>query len=279
MKRLIFAICIILTMVVMGACSDTESASSTDSGKSEEAETKGKLKAEDYEKLYSDPKSYKGYEVELTGQIFNEPEKDEDGTYLQLWGDPENAEKNTIVAINNPNLEVKTNDYVKIKGVVDDQFEGENAFGGTILAPMILAESVEVVDYITAIAPTVKEIKVDKEINQHNVVVTLQKIELAENQTRVYVKVNNNTQDNASFYSSSTKLIVGSKQLEEEYMDPETTGLQSVQSELLPEIETEGVIVYPAIDPNEKTIKLNAEVYTDNYELDFQPYVFDVTIN
>ena len=266
-------------MIVMGACSDTENASSTDSGKSEEAETKGKLKAEDYEKLYSDPKSYKGYEVELTGQIFSEPEKDEDGTYLQLWGDPENAEKNTIVAINNPDLDVKTNDYVKIKGVVEDQFEGENGFGATILAPMILAESVDVVDYITAIAPTVKEIKVDKEINQHNVVVTLQKIELAENQTRVYVKVNNNTKDNASFYSSSTKLIVGSKQLEEEYMDSETTGLQSVQSELLPEIETEGVIVYPAIDPNEKTIKLNAEVYTDNYELDFQPYVFDVTIN
>lgn len=278
MKKFIFLMCIIFIMIVTGACSD-ESASSNKGSDSNKVENKVKLNEGDYEKLYSDPKKYKGYEVELTGQIFNEPEKDEDGTYIQIWGDPENAEKNTIVAIKDPQLDVKTDDYVKVTGVVEDEFEGENGFGATIVAPMILAENVEVVDYITAVAPTLKEISVNKEINQHNVVVTLEKIELAKNQTRVYVKVNNNTKDNASFYSSSTKLIVGSKQLEEEYMDSETTGLPSIQSELLPEIETEGVIVYPAIDMNEKSIKLNAEASTDNYEIDFKPYVFDITIN
>ncbi|MFB3170054.1 DUF4352 domain-containing protein [Neobacillus sp. 179-C4.2 HS] len=236
--------------------------------------TKGKLKAEDYEKLYSDPKKYKGFEVEITGKVFSEPEKDEDGTYIQLWADPENSEKNTLAAINDPKLEIKTDDYVKIKGVVKDEFEGENAFGGTITAPMILADSIEIVDYITAVAPTLKEIKIDKEINQHGIVVTLQKIEIAKNQTRVFLKVKNGTQDNASFYSSSAKLIVGNKQLEEEYADPETTELQEVQSELLPSVETEAVIVYPALDPNEKSITLNAEASSDNYNLGFYTICF-----
>lgn len=276
MKKITFIAVLVLLMAMLGACGGKteKSPSSADGNK-----TKGALKTEDYDKLYTDPKKYKGYEVELTGQIFTEPEKDDDGTYFQMWGDPKNIEKNTLVGINDPKLDVKSGQYVKIKGVVKDEFEGENAFGATIIAPVILAESIEVVDYITAVAPTIKEIKVDQEINQHNFIITLQKIELAESQTRVYIKVQNMTDDNASFYSGSTKLVVGNKQFEEEYMDSETTGLPEPQSDLLPNIETEGVIIYPAIDPNEESLKLYAETYSDNYDLDFVPYVFDVVLN
>ncbi|WP_214885517.1 MULTISPECIES: DUF4352 domain-containing protein [unclassified Exiguobacterium] len=279
MKKLILFTCLSFVIVILGACGDSESSTSKDSNASEEVSNKGKLKAEDYEKLYSDPEKYIGYEVELTGQVFTEPEKDSDGTYIQFWADPENSEKNTLAAVNDPNLKISTNDYVIVKGVVKDKYEGENAFGGTIQAPVILAESIEVSDYISVISPTEKEIVVDKEVNQNELVVTLQKIEFAKNQTRVYLKVKNNTQDNASFYSHSTKLIIGNKQLEEEYFNSEETGLEEIQSEILPGIETEGVIVYPAIELSENTIKLNAEAYSDNYDLDFKPYVFEVPIN
>lgn len=279
MKKLILFTCLSFVIVILGACGDSESSTSKDSNASEEVSNKGKLKDEDYEKLYSDPEKYIGYEVELIGQVFTEPEKDSDGTYIQFWADPENSEKNTLAAVNDPNLKISTNDYVIVKGVVKDKYEGENAFGGTIQAPVILAESIEVSDYISVISPTEKEIVVDKEVNQNELVVTLQKIEFAKNQTRVYLKVKNNTQDNASFYSHSTKLIIGNKQLEEEYFNSEETGLEEIQSEILPGIETEGVIVYPAIELSENTIKLNAEAYSDNYDLDFKPYVFEVPIN
>lgn len=280
MKKLIVIISLVFSTMILGACSDSdnESSSSSTNKKAEKINAKGKLKEEDYEKLYSNPKKYKGYELEITGKVFAEPEKDEDGTYIQLWADPENAEKNTLVAIDNPKFKIKTNDYVKVKGIVKDEFEGENAFGGTITAPIILAESVEVIDYLTAVSPTSKEIKVEQELNQYDIKVTLQKIEIAENQTRVYVKIKNDTREKASFYSGSAKLIVGNKQLEEEYVDSETTGLQQIQSEILPGIETEGVIVYPAINLSEELVKLNAEVSSDDYDLDFKPYVFEVSV-
>ena len=88
----------------------------------------------------------------------------------------------------------------------------------------------------------------------------------------------NNTTDKASFYSSSAKLIVGNAQLENEYVDSETTGLKEIQSEILPGIEAEGVIVYPAIDPNVKELKLHVEAHNENYDLDFSPYIFDVSV-
>lgn len=62
-------------------------------------------------------------------------------------------------------------------------------------------------------------------------------------------------------------------------MDYKMMGLSEVQSSLLPNIETEGVILFPAIDPSEESLKLYVEALTDDYQLDFEPYVFDVKIN
>jgi hypothetical protein len=282
MKKAALALCLASTLVLLGACgsssTDKVASSNTNAAKTKEV-SKGKLAAGDYDKLYSDPKKYKGYEVEMTGKVFREPEKDDNGIYFQMWSDPEKSEKNTMVAIKNPSLQIKTDDYVKVKGIVKDEFKGENSFGGKVTAPAIAADSVEKVDYITAVAPTLKEIQVNKEINQNNLVITLEKVELAKNQTRVYMKVKNGTNVNASFYSNSVKLIVGSNQLESVYADPENTGLKDIQSDILPGVETEGVIVYPAVDQSAGSFKLNAEASNDNYELDFQPYVFDVAIN
>ncbi|WP_214748959.1 MULTISPECIES: DUF4352 domain-containing protein [unclassified Exiguobacterium] len=281
MRKSMILVSLIVVTVMLGACNDNKSSTSEseDVKKTESVKTKGKLKKEDYEKLYSDPKKYKGFELEITGKVFAEPEKDEKGTYIQVWADPEKSEKNTLVAIDDPKFKIKTDDYVKIDGVIKDEFKGENAFGGTVTAPIVLAKHIEVVSYLTAVSPTLKDLQVDKEINQSGIKMTLKNIEIAENQTRVYVKIKNDTKEKVSFYPGSAKLIVGNKQLEEEYVDSETTGLQEIQNEILPSIETEGVIVYPAIDLSETQIKLNAEISSENYDLEIKPYIFDVSIN
>jgi hypothetical protein len=276
LKRTLFSFMLIFVLVSLVGCGEDEGASANENNSSEG--TKGQLKPEDYEKMFSDPGQYKGYEVELTGQVFTEPEKDEDGTYLQLWADPENVEKNVIVGIEDPELEVNTDDYVKVSGVLKEEFEGENAFGATVVAPSILADKVEVVDYITAVSPTIKEIKVDKTKEQHGLSVTVQKVDIAKNQTRVYIKLNNGTNNNASFYSHSTKLLIGNQQLEEEYMDPDTMGLKELASDILPGVETEGVITYPAIEDDPDNIKLYIESNTDDYNLDFKPYEFEIPV-
>ncbi|MDZ5710642.1 DUF4352 domain-containing protein [Jeotgalibacillus haloalkalitolerans] len=295
MKKSMFWLLLIVSMLLVACGDDSTSGEdilepetaeaeteNSESGEEEEVsneDSKGILAEEDYDKLYTNPGDYKGYEVEMTGKVFMEPEKDGDGTYFQMWADPENSEKNTIIGIDDPSLDLSSEDYVKIKGVVHDEFEGENAFGGIVTAPMVAAESVEVVDYITAMSPTLKEISPAQEMNQHDLMITVQKVEFAENQTRVYVKVQNNTQDLASFYTHSARLIVGNQQLESDYFDSYSTGLPEVQSDILPGIESEGVIVYPAIDfEATESMQFYAETYSDNYELDFEPYIFDIVI-
>ena len=97
--------------------------------------------------MYSDPDSFKGRTLELYGRVFNEPEYDDDGVYFQMWGDPENGERNTIVACKDTSLKLQDDDYVHILGSVSGKHEGENALGSKITAPAIVADSVEVVTY------------------------------------------------------------------------------------------------------------------------------------
>jgi hypothetical protein len=46
------------------------------------------------------------------------PKRDEKGTYIQVWADPQNSEWNTIVAFANPSFQVNDQDDVHVTGTV-----------------------------------------------------------------------------------------------------------------------------------------------------------------
>ncbi|MFK3986864.1 hypothetical protein [Exiguobacterium mexicanum] len=246
---------------------------------SEDITSKGKISDKDVVKIYSDPEKYKGYEVELLGRVFTDPEKDDEATYFQMFEDSENSERNTVVKFDDPDVEIAMDDYVKISGIIFDVYEGENAFGGMVNAPMIQANQLEVVSYLDAVSPTVKETSVEEIVNQHGLELTVSKIQFAENQTRVFLKINNTTDSKANFYSSDLKLVIGNKQYEEEYINSETTGLDELPSELLSGIEAEGVVVFPKVDfEDSDIIEIIAELSSDNYDLNFTPYNYEIEL-
>ena len=274
--RKILSVIGILSLLLVSACGGNDSAETNAEEKEAEAKVEGVVAQEEFDHMYSNPKDYKGYEVEFTGQVFVEPERDEEGTYLQVYAKPEDYEQNVLVAFNESDFDVKIDDYVKIAGIVEDEFEGENMMGGAVNAPLVEANAIEVVDYITAVSPTVKEIEVDETMDQHGMEVNVQKIEIAEEETRVYINVANNTDDTVYFDTYSTKLVTGSNQLES--TDNFESDLPEVQYDILSGVESEGVLTFPAIDENTDSLTLHAEGHSDDYELDFDPFVFEVEI-
>ena len=71
------------------------------------------------------------------------------------------------------------------------------------------------------------------------------------------------------------KLVVGNQQFEEEYIYD--SGLPELQSDILPGVETEGVVIFPEIDMSTESITVYSEGYSDNYDLTIEPFVFDLT--
>lgn len=268
LRKVLSLIVLLFGLLFVTACVESNSADSNSTN------AKGTVSSEEVDKMYSDPKGYKGYEVEFTGQVFVEPERDQNGIYLQIYAKPENDEQNMIVVFEEDNFEVNTDDYVKVIGIVKDEFKGENLMGGTITAPLIKASSIEVVDYITAVSPTIKTIEVGETIGQHGIEVQVQKVEFAKNQTRVYVKVMNHTDDTAYVDTYSTKLVTGTTQFES--TDNFESGLPEIPYEILAGIESEGVITFPIIDEQTESFTLHVEAHSDNYELDFNAFIFEI---
>ena len=148
------------------------------------------MSEEEIAQMYSDPEQFVGRSLELFGQVFTSPEYDDTAVYFQMWADPTNGDWNTVVAYNDSSFQLEADDYVRVSGVVQDVYEGENMMGGTIVAPMITANSVEVISYKEAVAPTLYEATIDQPTQtQLGYSVELQAVELAEQETRVYVSV------------------------------------------------------------------------------------------
>lgn len=274
MKKLLIpclSLALVLSLAACGGTSDPGSGSSTPPQTPPEP-----LSEREIRMMYSDPESYVGSVVELTGQVFSGVEYDDEGVYFQLWGDPKNFDLNTVVAYKNPEFELQDDDYVKITGEVVDVFEGENMMGGTITAPAILASKVEILSYKDAVMPTVATAAATNgTIDQLGYTVTVQSIELAEEETRVYISIQNNGANEFSLYDFNAVLIQDNTQYE--YQPNYDADYPEHQTEIRPGVTTEGVLVFPAI--GEDPFQIIMEARSSDWDEELTDYVFDCTVS
>ena len=229
---------------------------------------------EEIAQLYADPSAFVGRPVVLTGIVFTTPETDEENIYFQMFSDIANYDGNTVVAYADPDFDLEEDCYVRVVGTVGEMFEGESMTGATLNVPTVIASSVEVVSYMDAAAPTLKEIAVGQTQTQQGYSVTVDKVEFAETETRVYVTVNNGGDDNFHLYSFNAKLIQDNVQYEE---SPNyDADYPEIESDLLPGATSTGVIVFEPLE--QKDFKLYIEGYSDDYSVDFEDYTFDIKV-
>lgn len=222
----------------------------------------------------SNPDAYKGKIIQWGAKVFVQPEKDSNGVYLQAYEGGE--DNNFAISYAKPDFQVNEDDFIIVTGKVTGKFKGENAFGAKLEIPTVEAGYIEVASRNDVIAPAEIVVPIGKTNTQYDFNVTLDKIELAKNETRFFIKLKNDGKSKVNFYSFDNKLTQGTKQYEKE--SSYGTG-QELPSEILPGVEAEGVIVFPAIDRSQKqlTIYLN-EPSNGNYSLNWNPVKFDIIL-
>ena len=241
-------------------------------GSSEPAE---KVYVEDSEidAALSDGDSYKGKYINIAGKVFS-VEKDGDTVGMQVWYDVENAEQQFIVYADKEMASgVKEDSFVRVDGQITGTFTGENYFGGEITAITIQADSLEVGGYddIYAQAESTKEVGETKE--QHGVSVTIDRIEYAKDEARVYLTVKNESGYQASIYTYDAKAIQDGKQFEHE--DNYEAGDGGDIGDIVDGASKEGILRFKGLDP-EKPVKIQIEAYSDNYDIEMEDYVFEI---
>lgn len=264
MKRHIAIIGLVIAAVLLiNSCGSTETAPAE----------KVYLEGSEIDAALSDGDSYKGKWIVITGKVFN-IDKDGEDYAIQAWSDAENSDRQFIVYVAGDKVEsVNNDDYIKVDGEISGTFKGENAFGGVISAPLINAESIEVGGYDDLYAPAESTKEVGDTKDQHGVKVTLDRIEYAKDEARVYITVKNESGYNASIYTYDAKAVQDGKQFNHE--DNWNAGDTSDIGEVLDGGSKDGIIRFKGLDP-EKPVKIQFGAYSDNWEIQMEDFVFEV---
>lgn len=170
--------------------------------------------------------------------------------------------------------DLKTDDYIMITGYEDGLFTYQSTFGVEITTYKFLAVTVELSSYQDVVSPALKTVEVNQSINQNDYIVTISKVEFAKNETRVYVKVENNGSDEFSIYRHSTALIQSSQQFEPTYNYD--SDYPEVQRDLKPGVISEGILTFDVIE--QVSFQLILEGRSGDYSQDFEDFVFDITV-
>lgn len=269
-KSSMVIVMLILSIALVGCVN-----SGTQSKKSSTVKSNKLLTKSEFGQMFSNADKFEGRKVDYYAKVFVDPEKDDNITYIQAVANPDDGEKNTIVKIKKPDFDVKKDDIIHVVGKVVKKSEGKNAFGGNVLAPVISASKIEKTDYATAFDPAKKTITVNKQINQNGYVLQLNKVEFGTKNTRVYVTVTNTSNAKINFDASESKATIGDKQYD---VDSADLNYPEMNTEILQGVKEDGVIVFKPIDSNGENIKFIFTGSSDDFEQQFTPFTFDVSV-
>lgn len=215
--------------------------------------------------IYTSPNNYKNKYIKTTAQIMTLTQ-DKKGQTIKAVTDIEKYTNDIIIYFEDKSVSLKESDYISIDGYIKGADKDSSK-------PYIIAKEVKVISYMDAVAPTTKEVNLDKTISQNDVSVTIQKVEFSDKETRVYVKATNNSNYEFSLYSYSSFLTQAGKQYETTY----SKNAVDMSSTILAGGSTEGVIVFPKVEQSNFTITMKG--YSSNYDLKFENFAFEVKVN
>ena len=222
------------------------------------------------EQLVAAPADHKGDSITFVGKVFS-VEGSDDAYALQVYSDIENSDGNIIVYTAG-STKYNEGDYIEASGVVDEVNKGENAFGASLTVPTVIADSVKIVDADQAIAPslTTKTPKLVKTIGGLNI--TLEKVEYAKDETRIFIHFDNSGADDYTFYDFDAKLVQDRAEIKE--VSDYNRTIDNSSSDILSGTAKDVKLYYGKINPENKAT-LTFEV-TDSTNYDATEVVFEI---
>ncbi|KNF07379.1 hypothetical protein CLPU_17c00040 [Gottschalkia purinilytica] len=272
-KILSFLLVIILSISIIGCSSSNEESSNSNSEI---------ISSKKIEEICSNPDKFRTQDIELYGRVSTTPKHEGDDTIFGFNALNNNDLTNFIVATKNGTT-LNKDDIIYIKGKISGSSNGEILYGRDISLTGIYATDFNKTnDYIKDFAPSIETKNVDKEENKDGYNFGVNKVEFAENETRVYIKVGNKSNKNFRFDPYKVHLIQNNKLIEQSYNF--TSNFKELNSEIMPGEVKEVILLYEKTNPKEalavsykgdlKGVKEGAELFSTNtneYELYVDP--------
>jgi hypothetical protein len=192
----------------------------------------------------------------LVGKVFN-IDQDGEGIAAQMYTD-DDLDHQVIVAMPD-GATVDEDEYLKVSGTVSENFTGENAMGADLEVPTIVADDAQRTSS-TAMHPA-RYTAPSRTQTVNGIKFTIRKIAFAADETRMYIKVTNNSGEDQ--YIGTPKVIANGTQRREDY-GLMRDDLPEFDGDLSAGASTSGVIVFHKMPRHGVQVKFEA-----GYDADF----------
>lgn len=218
--------------------------------------------------VYTNANKYKGYHINIKGQVFQVMGDNGETKGIQIWLDPETCEQNLMIYYST-DVEVKQGDYISCSGYIDSVTKYKNAYDAELQVPLVFSSDLKLATYIDVMAPTLETIVPENlKKESYGYTVSVDKVEFSEKETRVYVSATNNGK--ATLYIGDSTIIQAGRQYKS------TTNYDADYDEIPYEIHkgssSTGIIVFPAITL--ENFELSFDVHSDNFDERLGEYAF-----
>ncbi|MHB8918286.1 MAG: copper amine oxidase N-terminal domain-containing protein, partial [Desulfocucumaceae bacterium] len=229
--------------------------------------------------MLRDPKSFTGYPVNLKFAVISEPVYTENYTIFEAWLDPA-QEKGTTVFVLNGALDIEEGDFNQLTGVIGGELLLSEIMIGEVVYDRLIGILLDVneikpVTPIEVLAPVIKTVKPNKTASQNRLGITVEKVEFARQETRVFVNIKNGSRSRVIF--ADAKALQGSRQYDlQEGAAVDYEDYPEVQGDLLPGVETSGVIVFGPAEIGKGKMTLYFDVIFDDSNLESDPMMIEL---
>ncbi len=208
--------------------------------------------------VYTNAKDYKGYHINIKGQVFQVMSDNGNVKGIQIWLDPDTCAQNVMIYYST-DVEVKQGDYVMCSGYIDSVTEYKNAYDAKLFAPLVISSDLKKSTYMEVVAPTIAKITPENlKQEKYGYSISIEKIEFAEKETRIYTTVTNNGK--SLLYFGDAVIVQEGKQYNS--TDNYDADYEEIPYEVVKGVSCSGIIVFPTISTND--FELTIDVHSEN---------------
>ena len=222
--------------------------------------------------VYFNAEEYLGYYVNVKGMVFQNLGNNGESKGVHIWIDPDNCEKNMMIH-STTDESFKGGDYIVCSGYIKEINSYTNAYGTELSVPLIYSTDLRKATYIEVMSPTVATIAPDNLIyEKHGYSIAVDKVEFAENETRIYLTVANNSGTALYVDTGSSIIIQNGRQYNSQ--TNYTANYAEIPYNLSEGVTASGVVAFPAIDDAE--FEYSIKIHSDDIGEGFDSVTFEI---
>lgn len=199
----------------------------------------------DWPSVHTGPELIQGRYVDLRARVYLGPEEHPSGDLFLAWVDFDNDQLSIAFVVPAAPVELAPDAFVQAFGVIDGVFTRRDSSGDEIVHPLVRVQRVLVTDRV-GIRPTRTLLRVGQTLEQRGVRVTLDRIEFADEETRLFVTVENQRQEIVSAFP--TGLSVEQRELDHPAIISVGPGVKPPRGRVEPGTTEHGAFQFPPFD-------------------------------